>query len=107
MMRRLVLASVLIMRLRFGRRAGSRRFPLWSQPCLRRLSATASGSAPTRSAFQQHGDKRTVTTSIDFAVKALGLTVYRYSHRGQEVWNGDRFAVDRHQDRRQRQASTR
>ncbi len=41
--------------------------------------------------FQQNGDKRTVTTSIDFSVKALGLTMYRYMHRGQEIWNGNTF----------------
>jgi len=41
--------------------------------------------------FQQNGDKRIVTTSIDFAVKALGLTMYRYMHRGQEVWSGNTF----------------
>ena len=41
--------------------------------------------------FQQSGDKRTVTTSIDFAVKALGVTMYRYNHRGQEIWNGNTF----------------
>lgn len=41
--------------------------------------------------FQQNGDKRTVTTSIDFAVKALGITMYRYNHRGQEIWNGNTF----------------
>jgi hypothetical protein len=41
--------------------------------------------------FQQNGDKRTITTSIDFAVKALGVTMYRYNHRGQEVWNGNTF----------------
>lgn len=41
--------------------------------------------------FQQNGDKRVVTTSIDFSVKALGLTMYRYMHRGQEVWNGNSF----------------
>ena len=41
--------------------------------------------------FQQNGDKRIVTTSIDFSVKALGLTMYRYMHRGQEVWNGNTF----------------
>ena len=39
-------------------------------------------------AFQGNGQQRAVATSIDFAVKALGLTVYRYSHRGNEVWNG-------------------
>ena len=39
-------------------------------------------------AFQGNGQQRAVATSIDFAVKAMGLTVYRYSHRGNEVWNG-------------------
>ncbi|MDI1287531.1 MAG: DUF6134 family protein [Reyranella sp.] len=38
--------------------------------------------------FQHSGDKRAVSTSIDFAVKAMGMTVYRYSHRGNEIWNG-------------------
>lgn len=41
--------------------------------------------------FQQSGDKQIVTTSIDLAVKALGLTMYRYMHRGQEVWSGNTF----------------
>jgi len=41
--------------------------------------------------FQQNGDKKVVTTSIDFSVKVLGLTMYRYLHRGQEVWNGNTF----------------
>lgn len=39
-------------------------------------------------AFQNSGEQRAVSTSIDFAVKALGMTVYRYSHRGNEIWNG-------------------
>lgn len=42
-------------------------------------------------AFRQEGNTRTVTTSIDLAVKALGFTMYRYMHRGQEVWNGSTF----------------
>ena len=33
----------------------------------------------------------TVTTSVDFAVKVLGVTSYRYTHRAQEVWNGNTF----------------
>ncbi len=41
--------------------------------------------------FKTDGNTRTVTTSIDFAVRALGLTMYRYMHRGQEVWNGNTF----------------
>lgn len=39
-------------------------------------------------AFQNSGDQRAVATSIDFAVKAMGMTVYRYVHRGNEVWKG-------------------
>jgi hypothetical protein len=29
-----------------------------------------------------------VSTTIDFSVKAMGMTVYRYAHRGNEVWKG-------------------
>ena len=42
-------------------------------------------------AFQHSGVDLTVSTTIDFAVKVLGITAYRYSHRGQEVWKGDTF----------------
>ena len=42
-------------------------------------------------AFRHEGGQQIVSTSIDFAVKAVGLTVYRYSHRGQEVWSGGAF----------------
>ena len=63
-------------------------------------------------AFQNSGDQRAVTTSIDFAVKAMGMTVYRYVHRGNEVWkgstlqsidtktddNGKQFAMRAHQN---------
>jgi len=42
-------------------------------------------------AFQQSGSDLMVSTTIDFAVKVLGITAYRYSHRGQEVWAGDAF----------------
>lgn len=41
--------------------------------------------------FSGNGDQRTVTTSIDLSVRILGLTVYRYKHRAQEVWNGNAF----------------
>jgi hypothetical protein len=42
-------------------------------------------------AFQHSGSNLTVATSIDFAVKVLGLTAYRYTHRAQEVWSGEAF----------------
>ena len=38
--------------------------------------------------FQHEGDKRVVATAIDFSVKVLGVTAYRYTHRGNEVWSG-------------------
>lgn len=42
-------------------------------------------------AFQQNGPNLTVSTSIDFAVKLMGFTAYRYTHRSQEMWNGEAF----------------
>src|SRR4029453_2405158 len=39
----------------------------------------------------RHGSDLTGSTPIDFAVKVMGFTAYRYTHRGQEVWNGDAF----------------
>lgn len=42
-------------------------------------------------AFQRDGGRLTVSTSIDLAVKIMGFTAYRYSHRAQEVWTGDVF----------------
>lgn len=41
--------------------------------------------------FQHSGPNVTVATNIDFAVKLLGITAYRYSHRAQEMWAGDTF----------------
>ena len=40
-------------------------------------------------AFKREGGQLIVSTSIDFAVKLLGVTAYRYSHRSREIWNGD------------------
>src|SRR4029079_13989583 len=44
-----------------------------------------------RLTFQKNGDQLTVSTAIDFAVKIMGVTAYRYMHRAQEVWGGDTF----------------
>ncbi len=41
--------------------------------------------------FQHNGPTVSVATNIDFAVKLLGITAYRYSHRAQEMWRGDTF----------------
>jgi hypothetical protein len=38
--------------------------------------------------FQSDGTRRTVTVAVKLAVKALGLTAYRYSHSATEVWSG-------------------
>ena len=39
-------------------------------------------------AFQQDGGQLKVSTSIDLAVKLVGITAYRYSHRAEELWSG-------------------
>lgn len=39
--------------------------------------------------FQNEGVNRTVTVAVDLAVKALGVTAYRYSHNSHEVWTGN------------------
>jgi hypothetical protein len=41
--------------------------------------------------FQHNGPDLTVSTAIDFAVKVLGFTAYRYTHRAQETWSADAF----------------
>ena len=41
--------------------------------------------------FQRDGDRHVVTTQIDFAVRMVGLVVYRYRHRATEIWSGDQF----------------
>jgi hypothetical protein len=39
--------------------------------------------------FEHEGSRLKVSTSIDLAVKLVGITAYRYSHRAQETWDGD------------------
>jgi Family of unknown function (DUF6134) len=42
-------------------------------------------------AFQHSGRDLTVSTTVDFTLKMLGFIAYRYTHRAQEIWNGDAF----------------
>jgi hypothetical protein len=37
--------------------------------------------------FRNDGAKRYVKTSVNLAVKALGITAFRYMHEAREVWN--------------------
>lgn len=39
--------------------------------------------------FERDDSQLRVATSIDIAVKFMGFTAYRYSHRAEEVWAGD------------------
>ena len=39
--------------------------------------------------FKRQPGQVVVETSIDLAVKVLGITAYRYMHRSQETWSGD------------------
>lgn len=38
--------------------------------------------------FERNGAQRVVHVDIDYNVKLLGITAYRYSHHGREVWQG-------------------
>lgn len=40
--------------------------------------------------FHEEAGQQIVSTSIDFAVRMIGIAVYRYQHRSREVWTGDR-----------------
>jgi len=42
-----------------------------------------------RVVFERHGDRLAITTSIELAVKVIGLTAYRYTHRSRETWIGN------------------
>ena len=42
-------------------------------------------------AFQQQGPLRIVTIHSQASVRVLGITAYRYSHQGREVWNGEQL----------------
>jgi hypothetical protein len=41
--------------------------------------------------FTREGDITRVDIAIDLAVRVLGITVYRYTHRNTERWRGDRL----------------
>jgi len=42
-----------------------------------------------RFSVSTEGDLRTLVSEADFAVKFLGITVYRYRHQATEQWRGD------------------
>ena len=42
-----------------------------------------------RLTFEKEGGRLVVTTSIDLALKVVGITAYRYMHRSREIWLGD------------------
>jgi len=42
--------------------------------------------------FQQSGEALVVSIAIDIQVKLIGMTLYRYSHRATERWQGGQFA---------------
>lgn len=41
--------------------------------------------------FRREGDVTQVDVAIDLALRILGITVYRYTHRNTERWQGDRL----------------
>lgn len=59
------------------------------------LSFTASRNGQPigthRLTFRGDDSNRTVTTTVDLAVRVAGIVAYRYSHRSDEVWSNDRL----------------
>lgn len=43
--------------------------------------------------FARDGADVRVSIAIDFAVRFLGVTAFRYTHRNTEVWRGDRLVT--------------
>lgn len=41
--------------------------------------------------FERSGGQHVVHIDIDYNVKLLGITAYRYQHRGREVWRGEQL----------------
>jgi hypothetical protein len=41
--------------------------------------------------FREDGGKHLVSTSVDFDVRILGITLYRFNYRSHEIWSGDTF----------------
>jgi hypothetical protein len=41
--------------------------------------------------FERSGAQRIVHAEVDLDVKLLGITAYRYTHQGREVWRGDQL----------------
>ena len=44
-----------------------------------------------RVTFRPDGDRLTVATRVDIAVKVLFFTVFRFTHEAEEVWQADRL----------------
>jgi hypothetical protein len=57
-------------------------------------------------AFREEAGRQNITTSIDFAVRMVGIAVYRYQHHCREVWSGGQFmaVVTETNDKREKYA---
>lgn len=52
-----------------------------------------------RITFEQHGANTVARVAIDIAVSYGWVTVYRFTHRATEIWQGDRcIGIDSHTD---------
>ncbi|NOG73041.1 DUF6134 family protein [Roseicella sp. DB1501] len=56
-----------------------------------RVMREGSAIGTHRVAFVQSAGELTARTEVDILVKLLGITVFRFSHRFEEVWAGDRL----------------
>ena len=76
--------------------------PALAQPAALQFRILRSGSpiGTHRVDFSRQGDRLTVRAAVEIVVTLIGFTVFRFNHRHEEVWDGDRLqTVTSRQDR--------
>ncbi len=76
--------------------------PARAQPAALDFRILRSGSpiGTHRVVFTRAGQQLTAQAAVEIVVKVMGFTVFRFNHRHEEVWLGDRLqAVTSRQDR--------
>ncbi len=82
--------------------AGTRPRAAWAAPPEIRFRVMREGSAigTHRVSFRDTAGGLAARTEVDIAVRLLGITVFRYTHRFEEIWAGNRLrAVTSRTDR--------
>jgi hypothetical protein len=97
-MRRQIAAGVVLVLVFSGATALAADFPYASNLAFK-VYRNGSEIGQHTVSFRNDGAKRQVKISVNLAVKALGITAFRYSHEAREVWNaGNLESLESHTD---------